>query len=114
MRLALTFRLFFGHDVVVDLVGYRRFGHNETDEPAYTQPLMAARIAAHPTVREQFAAHLVLEGVITQEEAEGLEARVETMLKEAHERLKATFGQPEATTEQPPRLGGATNGSDTA
>ena len=114
IRLALAFRRRFGHDVVVDLVGYRRFGHNEQDEPAYTQPLMAARIAAHPTVREQFAAHLVAEGVITQEEADALEARVETMLKEAHERLKATFGQPEATPEQPRRLGGATNGSDTA
>ena len=65
IRLALAFRRRFGHDVVVDLVGYRRFGHNEQDEPAYTQPLMAARIAAHPTVREQFAAHLVAEGVIT-------------------------------------------------
>ena len=62
IRLALAFRRRFGHDVVVDLVGYRRFGHNEQDEPAYTQPLMAARIAAHPTVREQFAAHLVAEG----------------------------------------------------
>ncbi len=98
-RLALAFRRRFGHDVVVDLVGYRRFGHNEQDEPAYTQPLMAARIAAHPTVREQFAAHLAEDGVISEEEADALEARVETMLREAHQRLKATFGQPEAPPE---------------
>ena len=65
IRLALAFRRRFGHDVVVDLVGYRRFGHNEQDEAAYTQPLMAERIAAHPTVRELYAAQLVEEGVVT-------------------------------------------------
>lgn len=114
IRLALAFRRRFGHDVLVDLVGYRRFGHNETDEPAYTQPLMAARIAAHPTVRDQFAARLVDEGVVTAEEAEALERRVETMLKEAHERLKATFGHPpEAPAEPAPRVSSA-SASDTA
>ena len=45
----------FGHDVVIDLVGYRRFGHNEQDEAAYTQPLMVEQIARHPTVRELYA-----------------------------------------------------------
>ena len=45
----------FGHDVVVDLVGYRRFGHNEQDEPAYTQPLHGGEIAEQPTAREQYA-----------------------------------------------------------
>jgi 2-oxoglutarate dehydrogenase E1 component len=92
IRLALAYRRRFGHDVVVDLVGYRRFGHNEQDEPAYTQPLMAQRIAAHPTVRELFAAQLVEEGAISAEGAEALQGRVETMLKQAHEALRATFG----------------------
>ena len=50
VRLALAYRQEFGHDIVVDLVGYRRFGHNEQDEAAYTQPLMVAQIAAQPTV----------------------------------------------------------------
>ena len=72
IRLALAFRERFGHDVVVDLVGYRRFGHNEQDEPAYTQPLMAQRIAAQPTVREQFAARLVADGVVSAEEAQAM------------------------------------------
>src|SRR2546427_932367 len=72
VRLALAYRRRFGHDVVVDLVGYRRFGHNEQDEAAYTQPLQAARIAEHPTVREQFAARLAEEGVVSKEEAEQL------------------------------------------
>jgi len=101
IRLALAFRRRFGHDVVVDLVGYRRFGHNEQDEPAYTQPLMAQRIAAHPTVREQFAGRLVEEGVIGAEDAAALERRVEDMLRAAHERLKATFGH-ETHQDAPP------------
>ena len=93
IRLAMAFRRRFGHDVVVDLVGYRRHGHNEGDEPAYTQPLMAARIAKHPTAREQFAARLADEGVVSAEEAEELFQRQQTSLRDAHERLKATFGQ---------------------
>jgi 2-oxoglutarate dehydrogenase E1 component len=94
IRLALAFRRRFESDVVVDLVGYRRHGHNEQDEAAYTQPLMAAQIAEHPTVREQFAEHLVEEGVVTAEEADKLVADVTSELKQAHEALKATFGEP--------------------
>ena len=55
VSLALAFRRRFESDVVIDLVGYRRHGHNEQDEAAYTQPLMTAQIAEHPTVRDQFA-----------------------------------------------------------
>jgi 2-oxoglutarate dehydrogenase E1 component len=93
VRLALAFRRRFESDVVVDLVGYRRHGHNEQDEAAYTQPLMAAQIAGHATVREQFAARLIEEGVVTQEEADELMAEVTSELKQAHEALKATFGE---------------------
>ncbi len=50
IRLAMAYRERWGRDVVIDLIGYRRFGHNETDEPAYTQPLMAAKIKEHPPV----------------------------------------------------------------
>ncbi len=92
VRLALAYRSHFGHDVVIDLVGYRRFGHNEQDEPAYTQPLMAEQIAGHPTVRELYGARLVEQGVLGTEEAAQLAAAAEARLREAHERLKATFG----------------------
>jgi len=106
IRLALAFRSRFGHDVVVDLVGYRRFGHNEQDEPAYTQPLLAHRIAEHPTVRDQFAERLVREGVISAADAEAIEKRVETTLRAAHDRLKSSFGNSEPTPpEQPPPAG---------
>ena len=68
-RLAMMYRERFHGDVVIDLVGYRRYGHNEGDEPAYTQPQMAAAIADHPRVRELYAAALVRDGIVTAEEA---------------------------------------------
>ncbi len=75
VRLAFAFRQEFGHDVLIDLIGYRRFGHNEADEPAYTQPEMAAKIKAKTPVREIFADKLVEQGVMTQEETDQLSAR---------------------------------------
>ena len=65
MRLAVAFRNEFGRDVLIDLVGYRRFGHNETDEPAYTQPQMYEAIKAHPPVREVYAKQLEEQGVVS-------------------------------------------------
>ena len=70
IRLAMAYRERWGRDVVIDLIGYRRFGHNETDEPAYTQPLMAAKIKEHPPVSELYAESLVKEGIVTREEVE--------------------------------------------
>ncbi len=67
-RLAMEYRARFHTDVLIDLVGYRRYGHNEGDEPAYTQPRMYAAIAQHPSVRSIWADRLVREGVLTEEE----------------------------------------------
>ena len=69
-RLAMAYRERWGRDVVIDLIGYRRYGHNETDEPAYTQPDQAALIKEHPAVSEIYTQRLVKEGVVTAEEAE--------------------------------------------
>ena len=69
-RLAMMYREAFGHDVVIDLVGYRRYGHNEGDEPAYSQPAMYAKIAEHPSVRERYQARLVEAGALTAADAE--------------------------------------------
>jgi 2-oxoglutarate dehydrogenase E1 component len=92
VRLAIAYREKFGHDVVVDLVGYRRYGHNEQDEPAYTQPLLSGLISGHPTVREQFGSRLAEEGLVLPEEAERLFGEVQGELKDAHERLRQSFG----------------------
>jgi 2-oxoglutarate dehydrogenase E1 component len=92
-RLSMAYRRRFGQDVVIDLVGYRRFGHNEQDEAAYTQPLMVEQINAHPSVRELYEEQLIDEGVLTREEAEAFVSEVESMLRAAHDRLKASFGE---------------------
>ena len=88
VRLAFAFREEFGHDVLIDLIGYRRFGHNEADEPAYTQPSMYQVIKKHPPVRELFAHQLIEQGVVTEEESTEMTDSVWAMLSEAHDRLK--------------------------
>ncbi|HTG88336.1 MAG TPA: multifunctional oxoglutarate decarboxylase/oxoglutarate dehydrogenase thiamine pyrophosphate-binding subunit/dihydrolipoyllysine-residue succinyltransferase subunit, partial [Pyrinomonadaceae bacterium] len=72
MQIALNYRQEFNKDVVIDLIGFRRLGHNETDEPSYTQPLMYARVKAHPGVRTVYAKRLIKEGVVTEEEVNNL------------------------------------------
>ena len=71
-RMAHAYREKFNKDFMIDLVGYRRFGHNEGDEPAYTQPLMYEIIRDHPTVRELWAEELERRGVIEDGEAEAM------------------------------------------
>jgi 2-oxoglutarate dehydrogenase E1 component len=70
--LALEYRQRFKKDVVVDLVGYRRWGHNEGDEPSYTQPLMYARIKSHPSVAQLYAEQMVRSGLVTREDLDAL------------------------------------------
>jgi 2-oxoglutarate dehydrogenase E1 component len=82
-RLAHEYRRRFGKDFVVDLIGYRRWGHNEGDEPAFTQPQMYDVIRSHPTAREIWAKHLVEDGTLTSEEAEEALQAVFTRLDEA-------------------------------
>jgi len=71
-HLAVDFRNSFNRDVVIDLICYRRRGHNEADEPAVTQPLMYERIRKHKTTRDLYAARLIEQGVITAEDDEYL------------------------------------------
>ena len=89
VRLAFAFRTEFGHDVLIDLIGYRRFGHNESDEPAYTQPEMAAKIKTHKRVSELWAERLIELGVITREEVDRRQQEVWDGMTAAHEDLRA-------------------------
>ena len=68
IQIALDYRKHFQKDVVIDLVGFRRLGHNEGDEPSYTQPVMYGRVKAHPGTRHLYAQHLIREGTITEDE----------------------------------------------
>ena len=70
IRLAMAYRERWNRDIVIDVIGYRRFGHNETDEPAYTQPLQAAKIKAHKPVSEIYAEKLLGEGIVAPEDVE--------------------------------------------
>src|SRR4051812_7069715 len=88
VRLAFAFRQEFGHDVLIDVVGYRRFGHNEADEPAYTQPEMTAAIKKHKRVSELWAEKLVADGVLTKADVEGQEQAVWDHLASLHKALK--------------------------
>ena len=81
-RLAFAYRARFKHDVLIDLVGYRRYGHNEGDEPAFTQPLMYKAIHSQPTVRERWAKTLESRGVIAPGRAEAMLAERMTDLQQ--------------------------------
>ena len=88
VRLAFAFRQEFGHDVLIDLIGYRRFGHNEADEPAYTQPEMYQAIKKHPPVRELFARQLIEQGVVSEQESTEMTDAVWAVLADQHHELK--------------------------
>jgi 2-oxoglutarate dehydrogenase E1 component len=89
-RLAFAYRAKFQRDFLIDLIGYRRHGHNEGDEASFTQPLMYQRIASHPTVREIWARTLIERGVAKREQ-------VEALIRKHTEQLQATLDalQPE-------------------
>jgi 2-oxoglutarate dehydrogenase E1 component len=85
IRLAIAYRETFGKDFLIDLVGYRRHGHNEGDEPTYTQPSLYAAIRAHPTSRQIWAERMIREGVVTAEEVEAMDREVMDQLDAIHD-----------------------------
>jgi 2-oxoglutarate dehydrogenase E1 component len=100
--LAMAYRARFGDDVVIDLLCYRRHGHNEGDEPSYTQPRLYAKIRQRPSVRDLYADQLVRSGVISQADADGLERRYGEELAQA---LELIHSRPPAPVEPYEPLG---------
>ncbi|HUC02562.1 MAG TPA: 2-oxoglutarate dehydrogenase E1 component, partial [Methyloceanibacter sp.] len=81
-KIAVEYRQRFGKPVVIDMFCYRRHGHNEADEPAFTQPLMYARIGEHPRVTEIYGKKLVEEGLLTSAQVEGMHTEFRALLEE--------------------------------
>ena len=89
MRIAVAYRTRFGKDFLVDLVGYRRWGHNEGDEPTYTQPLLYERVKSHPTARQVWGARLVSEGLVAPERVEAIDKEIAAAYQSALDHSKA-------------------------
>jgi multifunctional 2-oxoglutarate metabolism enzyme len=87
-QLAYDFRQRFKRDVVIDIIGYRRQGHNEADDPSYTQPVMYRKIKATPTVATQYSERLVQEKLLTQEYVDNLRKQVKAHLNETYDEAK--------------------------
>ena len=102
MTLALEYRMRFKRDVCIDLVSYRRHGHNEMDDPTFTQPVMYKQIAEHVPASRQYANRLVRSGTLDAGEVEHIEKQLDAMFRAAHRRassepLTAVRHEPEGT-----------------
>ena len=91
-RLALEYRMRYHKDVVIDLVCYRRLGHNEADEPAATQPQMYQIIRKHPTTRELYAERLIAEGVVSESDRDALAGKYRDGLDQGKPLARAALG----------------------
>jgi 2-oxoglutarate dehydrogenase E1 component len=90
VRLGAAYRTKFKKDFLIDLVGYRRHGHNEGDEPTFTQPTLYAAIKAHPTPRQVWGERLVREGIVTTEDVQAAEREIAQHLEQTYDESKKT------------------------
>src|SRR5437867_5740413 len=97
-EMALDFRQEFGRDVVIDMYCYRKYGHQEVDEPSFTQPDLYARIEKHPSVAQRYKRHLLEAGILSQDDAVSLETEFQLRLDLPLENVKAR--EEEKTDEQ--------------
>ncbi|HWL41251.1 MAG TPA: 2-oxoglutarate dehydrogenase E1 component [Gemmatimonadaceae bacterium] len=89
VRLGIEYRARFGKDFLIDVVGYRRHGHNETDEPSFTQPTLYKKIRAHPSPREVWGARLVEEGLVSADDVKQLDAEIAANLERIQSATKS-------------------------
>jgi len=106
VRLGQAYRDHFHKDVLIDLVGYRRWGHNEGDEPAFTQPHMYEIIRSHPTVRELYARRLIEIGVVSQEDAERMVKEAFAALEQAKREADSGIGAVDLAEDESDELNG--------
>ena len=93
MQLAVEYRSKYGKDFLVDLIGYRRHGHNETDEPAFTQPAMYTQIKLHPSPREVWGQRLVQEGTIAADDITNIDAEITAQLEKIQSGASPSDGE---------------------
>src|SRR5690625_1562599 len=94
LHFAADYRMRFGEDVYIDLLGYRKYGHNEGDEPRFTQPKLYKAIAKHPNPREIYKEHLIKEGVIGEEILNEKEKEFKALLEENFDSSKTIEKNP--------------------
>lgn len=112
--LAHDYRQAFHKDFIIDLVGYRRFGHNEMDEPMVTNPLMYNIIKKHSTSKEIYAKQLVLEGLLTKEEVQKSDQEIQSILQKAYDNLPKVKGNPDIVMNPPENVAKKLPKMDTA
>jgi 2-oxoglutarate dehydrogenase E1 component len=88
VQLAFDYRQTFGKDVVIDMYCYRRHGHNEGDDPSYTQPILYRKIKEHPSVAKQYGERMVREGVLTAEDLDAIKRSISARLEEAYDAVQ--------------------------
>lgn len=93
-QVAMDYRMQFKKDVVIDLICYRRLGHNEADEPSATQPLMYKKIKSHPTTRTLYAERLIKEGVLSEDESTEMAEQYRSMLDQGLHVVQALVREP--------------------
>jgi 2-oxoglutarate dehydrogenase E1 component len=104
LTIAFDYRQRFKKDVVIDIVCYRRYGHNEADDPSFTQPLLYKKIRTHPSVRQIYAEKLVRESLVTQKQVDDIRQQYAAKLDQAFEELKKRVDHfvPEEMSSLPP------------
>jgi len=103
-RMASEYRTLFKKDFVIDLIGYRRYGHNETDDPETTQPLIYKKVKAHPNVARLYADKLVREGALSEDAASQIKRDVQNKLKDAYDEVKGREGNSPVRQSHPPEF----------